>query len=80
MAADSMGVRDMPTTAADMDIGRDMRMASMVMFTADTRAAMNTAVDTAVTMAVEATTEVVEATTGLVMAVVADADNPIVQS
>jgi hypothetical protein len=77
MAADFMGVRDMATTDAGMDIGRDMHMAGMGMLVADTRAAMNTAEDMAATMAaVEVTTAVVDTA----KAVEVDTGNSAVQS
>jgi hypothetical protein len=69
MAADFMGVRDMATTAAGMDIGRAMRMVGMAMLVADTRAAMNTAEMAATTAVVDITAvvdmpKVMEADTG----------------
>jgi hypothetical protein len=60
MAADFMGVRDMATTVAGMDIGRAMRMVGMAMLVADTRAAMNTAEMAATTAAVVDITAVVD--------------------
>jgi hypothetical protein len=81
MAADFMGVRDMATTVAGMDIGRAMRMVGMAMLVADTRAAMSTA-EMAATMAAVDITVVVDITAVVDMpkGTEADTGNSEVQS